>query len=474
MMTAQLPRPGSARTHSIPQRIQRLHMVGIGGTGMCGIAEVLLSFGFVVSGSDLSRTDVTDRLITLGARIRAGHDAAAVGDAQVVIISSAIGENNPEVQEARRRDIPIILRAEMLAELMRLRWGIAVCGTHGKSTVTSMIGDVLTHAGFDPTIIVGGRLTGTNTGARVGQGDILVAEADEYDQSFLQLSPIMAVATNIEPEHLECYDSFAHLLGSFRTFLRSVPFYGRVVLSGDDHNLAQIRGDIERPLSVYGFGADAPLRAEVNAADGVSTTARVIRDGVSLGELHLRVPGAHNVHNALAALAVAFELDVPWEVARDSLEGFAGVRRRFEVVGEFDGIMLVDDYAHHPTEVRATLQAARAGFPDRRLVALFQPHLYSRTQRFAEEFAGALLAADLVIVTDVYGSREQPVAGVTGELVTDALQRRGATAVRYEDSVDALAETVRSLVVPGDLVITLGAGDIGRHGRSIFAGKEPA
>jgi UDP-N-acetylmuramate--alanine ligase len=470
MMAAALPRPGHVRTHSIPQRIRRLHMVGIGGTGMCGIAEVLLSLGFQISGTDLAVTEVTDRLVGLGARITGGHTAEAVGDAQLIIISSAIRDDNPEVQEARKRGLPVIRRAEMLGELMRLRWGIAVCGTHGKSTTTSMIGEVLTAAGFDPTIIVGGRLTGSNTGARVGQGDILVAEADEYDQSFLQLAPIMAVATNIEPEHLECYGTFADLLNAFRTFLGSVPFYGRVVMSGDDLNLAQIKGDLQRPLTIYGSGSQATLRAKLLSSVGLTTTSEIYREDELLGELRLGVPGAHNVQNALAAVAVALELEVDWPTVRAALEAFAGVRRRFEIVGEFDGVLLVDDYAHHPTEVRATLQAARAGFPDRRLVALFQPHLYSRTQRFAEEFGEALSAADLVIVTDVYGSREQPLPGVSGELVAAAALRRGSRELHYLADRAELADRLPALVAPGDLVVTLGAGDIGRMGREILGG----
>jgi UDP-N-acetylmuramate--alanine ligase len=446
-------------------------MVGIGGTGMSGIAEVLLSMGFQVTGTDLATTEVTDRLVMLGALVTQGHSAEAVGDAQVVVISSAVQDDNPEVLEAHRRQIPVIRRAEMLAELMRLRWGIAVCGTHGKSTTTSMIGDILTHAGFDPTIIVGGRLTGSNTGARVGQGEILVAEADEYDQSFLELQPIMAVATNIEPEHLECYGSFAELLGAFRTFLRRVPFYGRVIISGDDRNLLQLKPELQRPLTVYGFGPDAPLRAELVSASELTTVSRVFSQGKALGELHLQVPGAHNVHNATAALAVAFELGVEWMVAKAALEQFAGVRRRFEVVGEYGGVMLVDDYAHHPTEVRTTLQAARAGFPKRRLVALFQPHLYSRAQRFAEEFGEALLVADVVIATDIYGSRERPILGVTGQLIVDALKRRGGHEVHYVARKEDLAHEVPSLLKAGDLVVTLGAGDIGRIGREIMAAR---
>lgn len=467
-MTAKLPKPGAFRSHSIPQRISRLHMVGIGGTGMCGIAEVLLHFGFKVSGTDLSLSEATLRLETLGAVIREGHDASAVGDAQVLIISSAVSESNPEVQEARARKIPVIRRAEMLGELMRLRWGIAVCGTHGKSTTTSMIGELLTETGFDPTIIVGGRLTGSNTGARVGQGDILVAEADEFDKSFLKLAPIMAVATNIEPEHLECYGSFAALLEAFRTFLSSVPFYGRVILSGDDRNLAQLRKELERPVTVYGLAPGLPITARIIRASGLSTTSVIINEGRELGELVLGVPGTHNVKNALAALAVAFELGVPWDSARQALEAFRGVRRRFEMVGEFSGVMLVDDYAHHPTEIEATLSAARAGFETRRLVALFQPHLYSRTQQFVEEFATALALADVVVVTDVYGSREAPLPGVNGELVADALKRRGHAEVHYVADKRTLKKVVPPWLRPGDLVVTLGAGDIGRLGRELF------
>lgn len=467
-MTASLPKVGAFRSHSIPQRIQRLHMVGIGGTGMCGIAEVLLHFGFQVSGSDLATGESTDRLVALGARVHEGHDAAYVGDAQVLIISSAVSDSNPEVREARLKKIPVIRRAEMLGELMRLRWGIAVCGTHGKSTTTAMTGELLTLAGFDPTIIVGGRLTGSHTGARVGQGEILVAEADEFDRSFLKLAPILAVATNVEPEHLECYGSFAGLLDAFRTFLGSVPFYGRVILSGDDRNLVQLRKELERPVTIYGLAAGLPLTARIITASGLSTTSTVWHQGQELGRLVLSVPGEHNVKNALAALAVAFELDVPWEVAKTALEAFRGVRRRFEVCGEFDGIMLVDDYAHHPTEIEATLTAARAGFPQRRLVALFQPHLYSRTQQFSEEFASALERADVAVVTDVYPSREAPLPGVDGRLVADALVRRGHPAVHYVQDKNRLREVARPLLREGDLLITLGAGDIGKIGRELF------
>jgi UDP-N-acetylmuramate--alanine ligase len=472
-MTASLPKAGAFRSHSIPQRISRLHMVGIGGTGMCGIAEVLLHFGFQISGTDLSTGEATDRLVALGAHVHEGHDASYVGDAQVLIISSAVSETNPEVQEARRRKIPVIRRAEMLGELMRLRWGIAVCGTHGKSTTTSMIGELLTGAGFDPTIIVGGRLTGSNTGARVGQGDILVAEADEFDRSFLKLAPIMAVATNVEPEHLECYGSFAGLLEAFGTFLGSVPFYGRVIMSGDDRNLVQLRKELERPVSLYGLSPGLPLCARITSAFGLSTTSVVLHQGQELGSLTLSVPGAHNVKNALAALAVAFELGVPWEVAKAALEAFRGVRRRFEVCGEYNGILLVDDYAHHPTEIEATLNAARAGFPGRRLVALFQPHLYSRTQQFSEEFASALLLADVALVTDVYGSREAPLPGVDGALVADALVRRQHPAVYYLQDKTRLRETALPLLREGDLLITLGAGDIGKLGRELFVAGGP-
>lgn len=467
-MTASLPRPGSVRAHSIPQRIQRLHMVGIGGTGMCGIAEVLLSFGFEISGTDLSSNDVTDRLVSLGARVSQGHGAEHLGDAQVVIISSAIGADNPEVEEAVRRNIPVIRRAEMLGELMRLRWGIAVCGTHGKSTTTSMIGEILTAAGFDPTIIVGGRLTGSNTGARVGEGDILVAEADEYDQSFLQLAPMMAVATNIEPEHLESYGSFSELLAAFKTFLGSVPFYGRIMISSDDYNLSQIKGDLQRPLTLFGFGEHAALRARITGHENGGTKAEIIRNGQSLGELRMRLPGVHNIQNALAALAVAFELDVEWTVARDALQGFEGVHRRFEIVGEFDGVLLVDDYAHHPTEVRATLAAARDSYPDRRIVAILQPHLYSRTQRFAEEFAEALGAADLAIVMDVFGSREKPLPGVTGDLIASAMKRRAHPDVHYVAVDDTLGAITCPLLRKGDLLITMGAGSVGRLGREMM------
>ena len=410
-------------------RLRRLHFVGAGGVGMSGIAEILLlATPLEISGCDLARSDVTARLEKLGAKISVGHDPAHLAQADLVVISSAVAESNPEVAAARERGIPVIRRAEMLGEIMRLKQGVAVAGTHGKTTTTSLTGMVLTEAGFDPTIVVGGQVHILGTNARLGKGDYLVAEADEYDRSFLELTPVVAVITNIEADHLDTYRDLDDILEAFATFANRVPFFGAVVACADDAGVRRLLPRIKKRIVTYGESPEAMLTARSLRLEATSTTFDVWDAGEgSLGSVRLRLPGRHNVLNALAAVAAARELLIPFETIARALAAFTGVVRRFELKGERDGALVVDDYAHHPTEIRATLAAARQVYPQRRLVALFQPHLFSRTRDFTDDFGRALAAADVNIIMDVYPSRERPIPGVTGELVADAARRAGHT-----------------------------------------------
>jgi UDP-N-acetylmuramate--alanine ligase len=455
-------------------RLRRLHFVGAGGVGMSGLAEILLlSTPLEISGCDKERSENTERLTALGARIAYGHDAGHLDQADLVVISSAISESNPEVAEARRRGIPVIRRAEMLAEIMRLKQGVAVAGTHGKTTTTSLTGLVLTEAGFDPTIVVGGRVRILGTNARLGKGDYLVAEADEYDRSFLELTPVVAVITNIEADHLDTYRDLSDILDAFTTFANRVPFYGAVVACLDDAGVRQILPKVKRRVVTYGENPEAGLRAERIRLEASGTTFEVWEGRTwSLGEVRLPLPGRHNVANALAAIAVGRELSVPFPAIARALKEFTGVVRRFETKGERDGILVLDDYAHHPTEIAATLAAARQVHPGRRLVALFQPHLFSRTRDFAESFGRALLAADVAVVTDIYPSREKPIAGVTGELVAGAARTAGHPRVIYIPERMEVIPELESLMCPGDLLITLGAGDVVRLGEAYLEAGE--
>ena len=447
-------------------RLRRLHFVGAGGVGMSGLAEILLlSTPLEISGCDREKSENTRRLTTLGAKIAYGHDPAHVQDADLVVISSAVSESNPEVAAARERGIPVIRRAEMLAEIMRLKQGVAVAGTHGKTTTTSLTGMVLTEAGFDPTIVVGGRVRILGTNARLGKGDFLVAEADEYDRSFLALTPVVAVVTNIEADHLDTYRDIADIRDAFTTFANRVPFYGAVVVCMDDPGVREILPRVQRRVVTYGESAEAGLRATDIRLEASGTTFEVQEGNTwSLGTVRLSLPGRHNVANALAAIAVGRELSIPFPTIARALKEFTGVVRRFEMKGERDGVLVLDDYAHHPTEIAATLAAARQVHPGRRLVALFQPHLYSRTRDFAEDFGRALLACDVAVVTDIYPSREKPLAGVTGELVAAAARKAGHVNVVYlpekKEAVRCLAGILRS----GDLLLTMGAGDVVRLG----------
>jgi len=456
--------------------LSRIHFVGIGGAGMSGIAEILLEYDLEVSGCDLASGEATERLEDLGARISKGHSPDHLEGVELVVISSAVAEENPEVREARRRGITVVRRAEMLGELMRLKYGIGVAGTHGKTTTTSLVGTVLTEAGLDPTVIVGGRLRLLGTGARLGKSDYLVAEADEFDRSFLRLTPVIAVITNIDRDHLDTYGSLEAIEEAFVEFANRVPFFGRLIVCLDDANVQKVLPRVaERRLITYGLSPQADLSAyDVEAHPGGSRFGVRLRGGgllgrIDLGRVELPIPGRHNVLNALAAVGVGLSLRIGFDTIAKAIAGFSGVHRRFEQLGAWRGAAVVDDYAHHPTEMEATLQAARQTFPGGRVFAVFQPHLFSRTADQAEGFGRALLGADMAIVTDVYPSREKPIPGVTGELVVEAARRGGHRDVHFCPAWKDAPELLRDAVGAGDVVITLGAGDVNRLAAALVA-----
>jgi UDP-N-acetylmuramate--alanine ligase len=451
-------------------RVRHIHMVGIGGIGMSSIAEILLLRGFRVTGSDLKRSEITERLERLGATVYEGHHPEHIEGADIVVYSSAVRpQENPETLEALRRRIPLIPRAEMLGELMRMKFGIGVAGTHGKTTTTSMVGLVVAEGGFDPTIIVGGKVTAFDSNAVAGEGDIIVIEADEYDRTFLRLTPTWAVITSIEAEHLDIYRDLDDLLEAFCQFASSVPFFGATILCLDDPNVQTLVGKLDRRTRTYGLARQAEVRAENIRFEGFGSSFEVVLEGVSLGEIRLQVPGLHNVRNALAAVTVGLELDIPFARIRAGLERFTGVRRRFERLGEVQGILVIDDYAHHPTEIRVTLEAAATAMPDRRLVAVFQPHLYSRTRDFQEEFARAFVDADVLVVTEIYGAREAPIPGISGAGVAELARRFGHRDVHYvPDRVQLPLYLQERVLRPGDAVLFLGAGDIWRAARELL------
>jgi len=440
-------------------KIRKLYFVGIGGAGMSGIAEILHNVGFQIHGSDAVASDITGYLQNLGITIYHDHKPANIGQADVVVISSAVGEDNPEVVEARRRGIPVIKRAEMLGELMRLKFSIGVAGTHGKTTTTSMIGRIMQYGNYQPTIIVGGVVAELGTGASLGAGEYLVAEADEYDRSFLSMFPGMAVITNLEPDHLDCYDGIDDLTNCFLTYMNRVPFYGSVVISADSERLYRLRERISRPYVSFGFAVDADYRALNLRMEAGKSMFSVYRHGDYAGDIVLRVPGKHNVSNALAAVAACGELDVPFDTIAAGLNGFTGVGRRFEIVGEPNGVLVVDDYAHHPTEIESTLRTAKEVY-NRRVIVVYQPHLYSRTRDFADDFAETLALADKCLLADIYPAREEPIEGVTSELIADRARKRGIGDFKCigarENAVAAVIEEAR----PGDMVVIMGAGSI--------------
>jgi UDP-N-acetylmuramate--alanine ligase len=448
--------------------IEKIHFVGIGGIGMSGIAEVLLNLGYKVSGSDLRESDTTERLRGLGGEISIGHAAENLTNVDVVVTSTAVQSDNPEVIEAKRRMVPVIPRAEMLAELMRMKYGIAIAGTHGKTTTTSMVATVLTHAGIDPTIVIGGKLNTLGSNAKLGQGKFLVAEADESDGSFLTLSPTIAVVTNIDADHLDFYTGgLEQIKDTFVSFINKVPFYGLAVLCQEDRNINEIIPRIKKRFMTYGLSSQADLRATHVKLDGFQTSFTAHYKGYRLGEISFKMPGAHNVLNALACTAVALELDVPFDKIQEGFAQFGGVGRRFTVKGEKNGIMVVDDYGHHPAEIRATLGAARNGWPERRLVVAFQPHRYSRTKELFNEFVTCFYDADVLVLTDIYAASEQPIPGVTAERLAEETRRHGQRDVSYIADRNDLPEHLAGIVKEGDIVITLGAGNIWQAGEEL-------
>lgn len=443
---------------------QRFHFVGAGGIGMSGIAEVLLNLGYEITGSDAKLSANTQRLTSLGAKIFEGHRAENVGGAKAVVVSSAIKGDNPELVEARRLQIPIIPRGELLAELMRLKFGIAIAGSHGKTTTTSMTATVLSNAGLDPTVVVGGRVgTMGGSNARVGQSDFLVVESDESDGSFLKLAPILAVVTNIDREHLDHYPDLDAIRNAFVDFINKVPFYGAAILCLDDANIQQILPRINRRTMTYGRSAQADLRvSSVNCGAFASEFSLRFR-GRDLGEFKLQVPGAHNVLNATAAAAVALELEVPVDKIRDGLAAYSGVDRRFQLRGEAAGVAIIDDYGHHPTEIKATLDAARlCGFG--KIHVIFQPHRYTRTAHLMDEFAQSFHAADDVQVLDIYAASEQPIEGVTGETLVARIRDFGHRGAEYAGTIDKAVARLADTVQSGDAVLTLGAGNVWQAG----------
>lgn len=449
------------------KHIKHVFFTGIGGIGMSGLAEILLESGYRVSGSDRMLSDLTDYLAQKGATIYEGHNADNIAGADALVYSSAVSPDNPERREAVQNGIPVIRRAEMLAEVMRLKYGIAVAGTHGKTTTTSMCSEVLVRGDLDPTVVVGGRLHSFKTNARLGKGAFFVTEADEYDRSFLALSPVISVITSIEADHLDCYRDLADIEDTFIRFAEKVPFYGSIIACADDPGVRKILPVLKSRIITYGKNEPADYSAQNVVFSELTSQFDLFYKDEKLAAIKLGVPGAHNILNALAAIIVGLEVDIPLENIKNTLADFKGVERRFEVKGKINNILVIDDYAHHPTEVQATLQAARSGF-DRRLIAVFQPHLFSRTRDFYQEFAQALNLADIVFLTDIYPAREEPIPGINGELILKALGRVEGTDVFYTRNRGELAETIIPILKKDDLLITMGAGDIWKTGREVL------
>ncbi len=449
------------------KRFRQIHFVGIGGIGMSGIAELLLNLGYRVSGSDRAESEITRRLQSLGATVHRGHAQEHVGSADVLVYSSAVRPDNAEILAARERGIPVIRRAEMLAELMRLKSGIAVAGAHGKTTTTSMIATILAHAGLDPTAVIGGRLDSLGSSAKLGQGEFLVAEADESDGSFLKLSPTIAVVTNIDREHLDHYRDLGHIQETFLEFINRIPFYGLAVLCLDDPYIPALLSRVEKRVTTYGLSPQADLQAQGVRLREQTATFQLRHHKEVLGELRLPLPGSHNVLNGLAAVAVGLELEIPFQGIQEALSQFSGVQRRFQIKASIHDIMVVDDYGHHPSEIRATLRAAKAGW-GRRLLVIFQPHRYTRTLNLWEEFLTAFHEADSVILVDVYAAGEEPIPGVEAAQLCREIRERGHRDASYSQDRDQTMEQLKRRLLPGDMVITLGAGDVWKLGEDLI------
>jgi UDP-N-acetylmuramate--alanine ligase len=455
------------KTDSMHMKVKRIHFVGIGGIGMSGIAEVLLNLGYTISGSDLNRSDTTMRLESLGAAIFKGHDGSHLTDVDVVVTSTAVRADNPEVLEAHRKNIPVIPRAEMLAELLKMKFSIAVSGSHGKTTTTSMISTVLAHGGLDPTMVIGGKLANIGSNAKMGDGKFIVAEADESDGSFLKLSPSLAVITNIDREHLDYYRDIDDIKKAFLKFANSVPFYGSTILCADDENVQEVLPQIKRKTITYGINRPADYRATDMTFTGSSSGFSLHCRGESLGSVRLNVPGLFNIYNAMAAIAAARELDLDVPSIKAGLELFTGVHRRMEVKGHAGGITVIDDYGHHPTEIRATLAAARHAWPGK-IIVVFQPHRYTRTRALFDEFLTAFSQADALIVTDIYAASEEPIPGVNAARLCEGIRKSGHKDARYLPDFGAVVEYLLATVNPSDSVITLGAGTIWKVGEELL------
>ncbi len=450
-------------------KIEKIHFVGIGGIGMSGIAEVLLNLGYKVSGSDIRQSDTTDRLASIGGEIYLSHASENITNVDVVVTSTAVQEDNPEVVEARSQMIPVIPRAEMLAELMRMKYGIAIAGTHGKTTTTSMVATVLTHAGIDPTIVIGGKLNTLGSNAKLGQGQFLVAEADESDGSFMKLSPTIAVVTNIDADHLDYYTGgIEQIKETFVDFINKIPFYGLAVLCLEDRNISEVLPLVKKRFVTYGLTSQADIRATHVRLIGGTTSFVAHYKGYRMGEVSFVMPGAHNVLNALACIAVAMELDVPFNLIQEGFAGFGGVGRRFQVKGEVNGIMIVDDYGHHPVEIRATLSAAKNGWPERRLVVAFQPHRYSRTKELFADFVTCFYDADVLVLSDIYAASEKPIPGVTAEKLAASIRKHGQKDVTYIEERERITDHLLGVIREGDIVMTLGAGNLWQIGEELL------
>lgn len=449
------------------RKVRNIHFVGIGGIGMSGIAEVLLNLGYTVSGSDIGQTDITQRLASLGASVYAGHDASYLGNSDVVVTSTAVRATNPEVVEAHRRGIPVIPRAEMLAELLKMKFSIAVSGSHGKTTTTSMVATVLAHGGLDPTMVIGGKLASIESNAKMGNGEVIVAEADESDGSFLKLSPSLAVITNIDLEHLDYYRNINEIKSAFLQFANIVPFYGSTILCLDDSNVKDVIPDIKRKIITYGLISPADYRADNIIFNGLSSTFSLFYKEKSCGMVTLNVPGRFNIYNSLATIAVAREFDIDFPTIFEGLKCFTGVHRRLEVKGKKNGITVVDDYGHHPTEVRETLAAARHVWKGK-IIVIFQPHRYSRTKVLFHEFLSAFGDADTLIVTDIYSASEDPIEGINARSLCEAIRKHGHRDVTYLSDFTDIVNWLLPIARTGDVIITQGAGNVWKIGEAFL------
>jgi UDP-N-acetylmuramate--alanine ligase len=450
-----------------------IHFVGIGGIGMSGIAELLLNLGYTVSGSDLKSSDITERLRRLGGFVFRGHEARQVDGANVVVVSSAVDENNPEVRAARQMSIPVIPRAEMLAELMRLKYSIAVAGAHGKTTTTSIVSAVLDRGGLDPTVVIGGKLKSIDTNARLGEGEFIVAEADESDGSFLKMSPAIAVITNIDREHLDHYTDLDDIKSAFLEFIDRIPFYGLAVLCLDNEAVQDLIPDIKKRYITYGMSAQADIQAKNVVAEGLQSRFSLYHRDSHLGDIRLNLPGLHNVYNSMASVAVGLELSIPFGTIKEALETLEGVQRRLEIKGEINGITVVDDYGHHPTEIKATLQAAKDAWPDRRIVVVFQPHRYSRTRALFDDFTRSFYQSDMLLVLPIYSAGEEILEDVDSFSMCEGIRNHGHREVICKENLESAVAGLMDILESGDVLLTLGAGDVWKVGENLLARMTP-